>query len=48
MTDTELNELVATVERVLIEYDIHLTTDRYNGLYEYLHNLVESIKENGE
>ena len=48
MTDTEMNELVATVERVLVEYDIHLNTDRFNALHDYMAELVAAIQENGQ
>ena len=48
MTDTEMNELVAAIEHVLIEHGIHLTTDRFNTLHDFVSALVAAIKENGQ
>lgn len=47
-TDEEITQLSQAVERLLANWGIHLDTDRYNDLDDYLSNLIASIKENGQ
>ena len=43
-----IERISQSVEKVLEEYDIHLTTERFNHLYDYLEDLITEIEENGQ
>lgn len=40
--------LVQAVERTLGYHGVHLTTDDFNTLYDFISTIVERIRENGE
>ena len=47
-TDDEITKLTQAVEQAILAHGIHLTTDRYNDLDDYIRNLIASIEENGQ
>jgi len=48
LTDTEITQLAQAVERLLMQYGIHLTTDRFNTLHDFVSELITAIMENGQ
>lgn len=48
MTQTELITIAREVEIILEQHNVHLTTDRFNALSDYIDNLIAEIEENGE
>ena len=43
-----LNSIVQAVERTLGYHSVHLTTDDFNALYDFIEAITTRIKETGE
>jgi len=48
LTDDDITTIAQAIERLLMQYDVHLTTDRFNTLHDFVSELVASIMENGQ
>ena len=48
LTDDDITTIAQAIERLLMQYDVHFTTDRFNALCDHMAELVAAIMENGE
>jgi bifunctional pyridoxal-dependent enzyme with beta-cystathionase and maltose regulon repressor activities len=46
--DAHITDVTQAVERMLLTFGIHLNTDHYNDLEDYMAELITGIEENGE
>jgi bifunctional pyridoxal-dependent enzyme with beta-cystathionase and maltose regulon repressor activities len=46
--NAHVTDVTQAVERMLLTFGIHLNTDHYNDLEDYMRSLITGIEENGE
>jgi len=43
-----IDEIAQAIERLLENHDIHLTTDDFNRLHDFLEEIMQRIRETGQ